>query len=325
MRPKTLVAACSCALLLLSAGGAGWLHAQQNAAAQAPADNAADNAAEYSRRGADGCLRCHDSPEVAAIFETPHGRRGDARSPFSEIGLQCEACHGPGNAHSGRVRPGQERPPIMDFGSDEPTPIAEQNAVCLDCHRTSVGLAWHASPHGGDDLACADCHRVHDSHDPVMSVAAQPEVCYTCHKRQRADSLKASVHPVRDEQMSCTGCHEPHASTNEFLLVRQTINDTCFGCHAEKRGPFLWEHAPVAEDCSLCHESHGSNHPALLTRRAPLLCQQCHSQQGHPSVARTGRGLAGGEPSAFLLAQSCMNCHTQVHGSNHPSGPRLTR
>jgi len=56
-----------------------------------------------------------------------------------------------------------------------------------------------------------------------------------------------------------------------------------------------------------------------------LLCQQCHSQIGHPSVAFTTQGLPNANPSGFLLAGSCMNCHSQVHGSNHPSGVKLMR
>ncbi len=99
----------------------------------------------------------------------------------------------------------------------------------------------------------------------------------------------------------------------------------CFGCHAEKRGPYLWEHAPVAEDCSNCHNPHGSNHPGMLAQRAPLLCQSCHSQSGHPSIAYDADGLASGAPSQYLLGQSCLNCHSQVHGSNHPSGSKLMR
>jgi hypothetical protein len=26
-----------------------------------------------------------------------------------------------------------------------------------------------------------------------------------------------------------------------------------------------------------------------------------------------------------LLGRNCMNCHPKIHGSNHPSGARLTR
>ena len=111
------------------------------------------------------------------------------------------------------------------------------------------------------------------------------------------------------------------------MLVKPTVNQTCFTCHAEKRGPFLWEHAPAAEDCTLCHTPHGSVYGTLLKRNPPLLCQQCHTVSGHPAVARTGAALPGGSAGAsgFLLAGSCTNCHSQVHGSNHPSGVKLMR
>ncbi len=42
------------------------------------------------------------------------------------------------------------------------------------------------------------------------------------------------------------------------------MNETCYTCHADKRGPFLWEHQPVNEDCTNCHTPHGSNITPLL-------------------------------------------------------------
>jgi predicted CXXCH cytochrome family protein len=83
----------------------------------------------------------------------------------------------------------------------------------------------------------------------------------------------------------------------------------------------------VAEDCSLCHSSHGSVRTALLKKTPPLLCQQCHSVAGHPSAARTGAALPGRAAGAsiYLLAGGCTNCHSQVHGSNHPAGAKLMR
>ena len=127
--------------------------------------------------------------------------------------------------------------------------------------------------------------------------------------------------------MACTDCHSPHGDTIGTELVRETINETCDLCHAEKRGPYLWEHAPVAEDCTICHSPHGSNQPALLAKRAPLLCQDCHSPADHPSVARTSQSLPGGSAggSIFLVAGGCTNCHSRVHGSNHPAGAKLMR
>ena len=111
------------------------------------------------------------------------------------------------------------------------------------------------------------------------------------------------------------------------MLIKPTLNQTCYTCHADKRGPLLWEHAPVSEDCSLCHTSHGAVRTALLNKSPPLLCQQCHSAAGHPSAARTGAALPGGGAGGqiFLLAGSCTNCHSQVHGSNHPAGAKLMR
>jgi DmsE family decaheme c-type cytochrome len=127
--------------------------------------------------------------------------------------------------------------------------------------------------------------------------------------------------------MACSDCHNAHGSTSQASLNKPTLNQTCYSCHTDKRGPVLWEHAPVAEDCGLCHTPHGSPRQALLTKSTPLLCQECHSVSGHPSVARTGAALPGeGAVGAiFVVAGSCANCHTQVHGSNHPAGAKLMR
>ncbi len=279
----------------------------------------------YSRKGADTCLACHDDQLSLAIFGTKHAVPSDPRSPFGHGQLQCEACHGPGGSHAPRVRRGQERPPVINFGSHKDTNVDVQNGMCLDCHNNDVSVGWHGGPHDNDDVACADCHVSHAPRDAVLQTSTQAGVCFDCHQQQRSETLKAYSHPIFEEKMACTGCHSPHGDTADSQFARQTLNGTCYQCHAEKRGPYLWEHAPVSEDCGLCHAPHGSNHPGMLTSRAPLLCQSCHSQSGHPSIAYTADGLASATPSQFLLGQSCLNCHEQVHGSNHPSGSKLMR
>ena len=235
-------------------------------------------AVTYSKKGADTCLTCHDdNPVVMGIFRTPHGQPHDARSPFGKGQLQCEACHGPGGAHTGKVKKGDTRPPMLRFGRDSAASVETQNGVCLACHEKSLSAEWHAGPHAANDVTCAACHDVHSPKDPVLSPRTQADVCYTC--------------------------------------------------HADKRGPFLWEHAPVPEDCSICHAPHGSSNPGMLVSSGPLLCQSCHSQQGHPSLAYGPSNLPGGSGPTVstLVLGNCMNCHSQVHGSNHPSGSTLTR
>jgi DmsE family decaheme c-type cytochrome len=280
----------------------------------------------YSARGADTCLACHDwDPKVMSIFETAHGAYNDPRSPMAN--LQCEACHGPGGAHTARVRRGETQPPMPAFAKDSPMPRHEASQVCMGCHSAigSTHAEWAGSTHQRNDVACVDCHKVHSVHDPVRERADQAQVCYQCHTDVRAQAARPFAHPVREGLVACSDCHQPHGSMTDAMLVRPTLNETCYSCHAEKRGPVLWEHPPVAESCANCHVPHGSMHPGMLSRRAPLLCQSCHSRAGHPSIAQTGEGLPGGVPSSMLLAGSCLNCHAQVHGSNHPSGANLSR
>lgn len=121
--------------------------------------------------------------------------------------------------------------------------------------------------------------------------------------------------------MACSDCHDVHGDDGAGLMVSATLREKCTGCHAEKRGPFLWEHQPAAEDCTLCHATHGAHFQALLKKRPPHLCQQCHAQAGHPSVRYGGREI----PSHFLGVKGCLNCHSNMHGSNHPSGVSLAR
>jgi DmsE family decaheme c-type cytochrome len=288
------------------------------------ADDGAD-APSYSKKGADTCFQCHDDQVVLAVFRTKHAVPEDPDSPFGHGQLQCEACHGPGGDHAGRVRRGKERPPIPAFGSNSTSSIADQNANCMNCHLDDTGFAWHGSAHDDDTVACTSCHSMHTERDPVLATATQADVCFDCHQQQRTQSMKPYSHAVRQGKMDCTSCHSPHGDTPERLLAGTTVNGTCYDCHAETRGPYLWEHAPVTEDCGNCHNPHGSNYPGMLTMRAPMLCQSCHSQDGHPSLPQDERGLPANTPSSLLLGQSCMNCHDQVHGSNHPSGSKLMR
>ena len=307
-------------LLLLPAFGVRSLAAAEPAAEVTPA---VAGTPDYSSKGADTCMRCHDEAAVTPIFKTKHATKADPHSPFAQ--LQCETCHGPGSVHAQRLHPGEPRPPIGRFAKGSTATVPQLNAVCLSCHSNNTRVGWHGSVHERKDLACVSCHRIHAEHDPVRQAAEQPQVCYSCHAEVRADFNKFSAHPVRDGDLTCTSCHAPHDSLYPSLLTKPTLNQTCYKCHAQMRGPYLWEHAPVAEDCSNCHTPHGSVNPTLLKLRPPLLCQQCHAAAGHPSIAFTGQGLPGRTPSGFLLGGSCTNCHSHVHGSNAPSGADLTR
>ena len=277
----------------------------------------------FSPLGADTCLGCHNNPTVTGLFRTKHARPDDDHGPFGHGGLQCEACHGPGGAHV--KAGGGPLAGMVDFGPKAAAPAPVQNEKCLGCHQSNAAHDWATSAHAGSNVACASCHTLHTAKDPMTTAAAQVDVCTSCHQAQHTDLFKPSHHPLREGKMACTSCHSPHGSTAPAQLVKNTVTETCTACHAEFRGPFLWEHQPVAEDCTNCHNPHGSAQPALLKLRTPFLCQTCHEAAGHPSIVNSPQGLPGGTPSAFLLNGGCINCHSQVHGSNHPSGRALMR
>jgi len=278
----------------------------------------------YSAKGADSCLGCHDDAPLLELFRTKHARPHDDRGPFGHGGLQCEACHGPGRAHV--QAHGQQPAGIVDFGPHAHASVASQNGRCLTCHESNTAHEWQGSVHALNNVPCTGCHTLHAVQDPVRNTSTQVEVCTRCHEAQHTDLFKPSRHPMREGKMACTACHQPHGASTPAQLVGNTVTETCTRCHAEYRGPFLWEHQPVAENCANCHDAHGSVQPALLKMRPPFLCQSCHEGSGHPSIANGPGGLpGGGAPSSYLLAGGCTNCHSQVHGSNHPSGRALMR
>ena len=308
---------------------AGTVATSATAADAAPADNPAAKArmAEDAK-----CTTCHNEAwrkPVLSIYQTPHGNRADARAPV------CTSCHGQSEGH--QKDPGGTKPNVVFAGHDK-SAADTQNGVCLTCHQSGLRQHWSGSQHQNEGLSCTNCHAVHTPHDNVLSKATQPEVCFACHKTQRAQAHRISHHPILEGKVVCSDCHNPHGSTGPTLLVKNSVNETCYTCHAEKRGPFLWEHAPVTDDCTNCHTPHGSNNAPLLKARAPWLCQECHSGDhakniysganlpGGNAVTINGlQGLANQSPPAQLNGRACMNCHVLVHGSNHPAGAKFQR
>jgi DmsE family decaheme c-type cytochrome len=259
------------------------------------------------------CASCHETV-VADFAKSPHGRAFALDADHA--GADCASCHGSGQAHA-------------DAAGDvalieNPAKMAAEEATdrCLACHDNTKNHAlWQGSAHEAAGVSCAKCHAVHGgSHDKTTAAraAGTNDLCISCHTGHRKGMYQRSSHPLRDGHMDCASCHNPHGASGEHLVDHDSVNDLCFSCHQEKRGPFLWEHSPVREDCLTCHAPHGSNHDKMLVARPAQLCQSCHLQGRHQTVA-------GLDTSMWNTNRQCLNCHSQVHGSNHPSGPLFQR
>lgn len=285
------------------------------------------------------CVKCHDAEDLPDSKRHAHSMSTDARTPT------CVTCHGASPTHVNKPSDAKERPsPDRVFRKNTKSATSELNTTCLGCHqKDSKRALWGGSQHETADLACSSCHKNHTNQDKVLTRVTQTEVCVSCHKEQRTQLARPSHHPIPEGKMGCSDCHNAHGSAGPKLAKRDSTNDTCYTCHAEKRGPFVHSHEPVTQDCASCHNPHGSTVASMLKARPPMLCQQCHT----PHVAG-GVGAVGGQPGVLpptvagqlssaitgnvngknvvniWQGRSCTNCHTQVHGSNNPSATNPT-
>ncbi|HWQ31535.1 MAG TPA: DmsE family decaheme c-type cytochrome [Blastocatellia bacterium] len=283
------------------------------------------------------CVSCHE--KIAQVFVlSAHGKaplkswRNGNGGPKA-VALKCQTCHGDGVEHM--ADPGD----VSKIKNPARLKAREASRTCTQCHaQMNEHASWPGSRHESAGLSCLSCHNMHQMPLPqladnrmfasaqaetrLLRRRSEAETCLQCHGDIRKAQFQRSTHLFRNEnrehQITCSSCHEPHGSIGDRMMRTAQVNETCYQCHTEKRGPFLYEHSPVRESCLTCHKAHGSNHNTLLNARAPMLCQQCHIQGRHQTVA-------GRPNAAFTFNRACVTCHSAIHGSNHPSGINLQR
>ena len=259
------------------------------------------------------CFKCHANYRDLTRVAHPHQIGGPN-------GFQCSTCHNP----HGQIKP------------------ETRTELCMTCHKGSPTMAWHSATHALYGVACTDCHNPHPA-STVQSVAnishtqvqrAQrlpmsvddPGVCYKCHQKTYMQNAMPSHHPIKEGKMFCKDCHDPHGQ-QQGNLRDATTNMVCYRCHADKQGPFAYEHPPVTENCGICHNPHGTVANNLLHQPTTFLCLRCHSghrtMPGHPgSPPFNDAGVNPGMQRGFY--SDCTQCHSQVHGSDLP-GPHRAR
>lgn len=238
--------------------------------------------------------------------------------------VDCESCHGPGSLAIEGLTPERlekdekegrhtacDYKTLIDINS---LPAQARTLICLKCHTANATFNlhnWNAGAHAVNDVSCSDCHKVHSGPDLTVRRGEMAEMCDKCHAEIKAEYSLPSHHPVPEKRVFCTDCHDAHGTTNDKLLRKPTVKATCTMCHAEKEGPFVFEHADITEDCRTCHSPHGSVNNNLLLLQIPFLCLQCHS--GH----RTSSNSTPESKGTFYTR--CTDCHSQIHGTDLPS------
>ncbi len=296
--------------LALFYGAAGVTAKPQAKAGPTPA---AQNAADYV--GQETCLGCHEGQSYKG---TAHALVSNERTPAAAHG--CESCHGPGKAHA----ESGDATKIVNFKTLK---VQQSSETCAVCHDRGKHALWTGSQHDQRNVGCVTCHSVHAPRgEKQLKAKSEPELCATCHRNVVNKLQRLNHMPVREGKIQCSSCHNPHGSANVRLLkVGTTVDESCSSCHAEKRGPFLWEHAPVANACVTCHDPHGSNNNRMLVAKLPFLCQRCHVASNHPTAVYEGFLLNNSTNANKMYGRSCTVCHQQIHGSNAPSGAAFLR
>jgi len=296
--------------------------AAQTNAAGTPAGATAGAPAGPDYVGSNVCKVCH-ADIWANFYKNPHFKSiASGKEPPDRTG--CEGCHGPGGAH-------------LDAGGGKDTiprafslltPAQTLNA-CLTCHaRDFEKVNIRRSEHTLNGVACTSCHSIHHSTTPKYLLSkTQHEMCYSCHPGLRAQFEMPSKHRVNEGFMECSDCHNPHGAFaptwrmgDRPPMVRQVLNneEACLKCHSDKRGPFVYEHAPVRVDgCETCHMPHGSTNTRLLRRPVVFtLCLECHNGSGF-GTRNSGVDLQSSQHNLLdPRYQKCTTCHVRIHGSN---------
>jgi hypothetical protein len=211
------------------------------------------------------CVLCHSDkprpvPDTLNSYQSP---------PFAQLGIQCDRCHGPAEAHLKNPVPGT----IINPAKLAP---AARDSICEQCHlsgevripnpgksiadfqpgqRMEDVYTVYVVPHGpeksikvisqaeqlamsacarnsGGKLWCGTCHNPHET--PARPVEYFRERCLSCHATNLSASHSA---PGRN----CVGCHMPSRPAKDG-------GHTAFTDHRITRRPEAQGEAAVGDD-----------------------------------------------------------------------------
>jgi len=282
---------------------------------------AAEPAPQGDYVGAKTCATCH-SDKFAQFSATPHSKLvTDPHTKESDRG--CEACHGPGGEH---VKAASDTATMANAAKLIFNPRRATGEVVADtCTRCHTEQALKRAPypveHDFKAASCNDCHSPHqEKTHPYMLVESPPNLCIQCHSEVGSDFRKPYHHRVLEGSISCLDCHSAHGKNNteEARLSAAGLSELCARCHADKQGPFVFEHLAISRSengCLECHNAHGSVNNRMLNRATVFqVCVQCHSQIGLSADPEVGASMSHDLSDPRI--QNCTVCHTQLHGSN---------
>lgn len=177
------------------------------------------------------CLRCHVSGMQPPAPGTDNRY---PQPPFTQNGVACERCHGPGDAH---LKGGAIVNPAK-------LPAPRRDEICMQCHLEGKAAIERPGRHvyefrAGDTLS--DYIRYFllvDAKGSGLGAVSQVEALAQSQCKKKSGVV-----------MSCTSCHNPHQTTAAEDRVA-FYRGKCLACHGVAFGA---KHHADRPDCTACH------------------------------------------------------------------------
>lgn len=290
-----------------------WIHLNGAFLEPEAAPGDADGYARHLSRWNDNCIFCHNTEPVPGL--EPDTTVYDTR--VGEVGIACEACHGPGAAHVRRhldpfrrlLARGDGDPSVTHPERLSPARAAE---VCGRCHGQRIGHDIARILADGDGFvpgaSLADVSRPIFADSEVAGLGPEPFAArfwpdgtprLSAYEYQ---GLVTSPCFGGDAGLTCNDCHDMHDADPDGQVPTDRRGDgACVDCHAPA-------------ERSAGHAAH-----AVVQReggdQVEVTCLDCH-------MPRTTYGLLEGlrshrittpDPGAWLgrddMPDACTQCH----------------
>lgn len=195
-----------------------------------------DGFANFARPIKIACIACH---ATRVEYEKRHVNWIDPKSMI--LGVTCERCHGPAEAHVDFHRANPQATQAKHITHPNHLPRERMNDICAQCHSGSAN--FFKSPFS---------FRPGDRLDNFLRVDENPHIVGAgVHSANQLPRLKKSLCYIQSDSMNCSTCHNPHQMErgNTGLFSKR-----CMECHAaEDCGQFPISGKQISNNCIDCH------------------------------------------------------------------------
>lgn len=214
-----------------------------------------------------GCMSCHNAyPSSDLAHDSPDKNIFGADLPE---GIDCQRCHGPGQAHIDAVDDGESKEAIR-AAIVNPARLSRdrQMDVCMQCHLETTSWPLPHSIRRVEQTAFSyrpgeplENYQLTFDHKPGTGYDGNFEVVHQAYQLRKSVCFQRS-------QMTCITCHDPHQELHGDEATKHYIA-VCVGCHTGAHSP----------------EKRGEPRPATMTSVQGSNCLTCHMWKRRTSDA----------------------------------------